>query len=269
MGKVEITLQSSLITKQPRVDRKPTVYKRSIRKLSEDKKHPGKIFRVYVHINQDYKTFGVFTLNTGGSISFFPDFYKLDNFDHLTVGKDFIKNKGHLSKVAPTGKHKKAYFFEPNKLPTGDYHLITFMLQDGDLLMDSLPEVRYPDIEFENESEEEFLALLKDAIHTDAYMLDFPEEAGFYCIQIQIIPKGRDINKVSIWTSIVEDFLSLPKPLEKIIQARKLEIETPENFDSYLCVIAFKVNQELKTPFAFAMAQDPKHKYQAKYSSQG
>ena len=143
------------------------------------------------------------------------------------------------------------------------------MLQDGDLLMDSLPEVRYPDIEFENEYEEEFLALLKDAIHTDAYMLDFPEEAGFYCIQIQIIPKGRDINKVSICTSIVEDFLSLPKPLEKIIQARKLEIETPENFDSYLCVIAFKVNQELKTPFAFAMAQDPKHKYQAKYSSQG
>jgi len=109
MGKVEITLKSSLVTKSPRGDRKPTVYNRSIRKLSEDKKHPGKILRVYAHINKDYKTFGVFTINTGGSISFFPDFYKLDNFDHLTVGKNFIKEKGHLSRVEPTGKHKKAY----------------------------------------------------------------------------------------------------------------------------------------------------------------
>ncbi len=255
MGKVEITLQSSLITKLPRKNRKPTVYKRSIRKLSEDKKHPGKILRVYTHINQDYKVFGAFTINTGGSISFFPDFYNLDNFDHLTINKNFIKNKGHLTKVEPTGKHRKAYSFEANKLPTDDYHLITFMMTDGNLLMDSLPEIYYPDIEFENEYEEEFLALLKDAIHTDAFMLDFPEEEGFYCIQVLIIPKGRDINKVSIWTSIVEDFLLLPKPLEKIIFAKKTEIETPSNFDFSLCVITFKVNQELKAPFAFAMAK--------------
>jgi hypothetical protein len=130
------------------------------------------------------------------------------------------------------------------------------MMKDGDLLMDSLPEVHYPNIEFENDSEEDFLALLKDAIHTDAYMLDFPEEVGFYCIQIQIIPKGRNINKVSIWTSIVEDFLSQPKPLEKIISAKKIEIPTPLNFDFSLCIIIFKVNRELKSPFALAMAQD-------------
>ncbi len=257
MGKVEITLKSSLVTKSPREDRKPTVYKRSIRKLSEDKKHPGKVLRVYIHIDDDYKVFGVFTINTGGSISFSPDFYNLDNFDHLTLSKDFIKNKGHLTRVEPTGKHKKAYSFETNKLPTDDYHLTTFMMTDGDLLMDSLPEIHYPDIEFENEYEEDFLALLKDAIHTDAYMLDFPEEEGFYCIQVLIIPKGRDINKVSIWTSIVEDFLSLPKPLEKIIFAKKTEIETPPNFDFSLCIITFKVNQKLQTPFALAMAQDP------------
>src|SRR5688500_6266054 len=169
MGKIEITLKSSLVTKSPRDNRRPTVYKRSIKKLAEDKKHPGEILRVYVHINQDYKVFGVFTINTGGSISFFPDFYNLDNFDHLTIDKDFINNKAHLTKVQPTGKNRKALFFETNKLPTEDYHLITFAMIDGDLLMDSLPEVRYPDIEYENDKEEEFLRLLKDAIHTDAY----------------------------------------------------------------------------------------------------
>lgn len=259
MGKVGITLKSSLVTKSPREDRKPTVYERSIRKLSEDKRHPGKILRVYAHINADYKTFGVFTINTGGTISFFPDFYRLDSFDHLTIGKNFIKKKGHLSRVESAGKHKKAYFFEANRLPTDDYHLITIMMKDGGLLMDSLPEVHYPDIEFENESEEEFLALLKDAIHTDAYMLDFPEGDGFYCVQVQIIPKGKNINKVSIWTNIIEDFLLLRKPLGKIILAKKVEITTPTDFDFSLCIIMFKINQELKSPFAFAMAQDKNH----------
>jgi len=265
MGKVEIILKSSLLTKFPRNNRKPTVYKRSIKKLSENKKHPGKILRVYAHINQDYKTFGVFTINTGGSISFFPDFYKFNIFDHLTLCKNFIEDKGHLTKIEPTGEHKKTLFFEANMLPTNDYHLITFMMKDGDMLMDSLPEVRYPDIEFEKESEEDFLKLLKDAVHTDAYMLDFPEEEGFYCIQIQIVPKGKDIDGVSIWTSIIEDFISHPEPLEKIIYAKKLIVETPSSFDFSLCLIAFKVNQELKAPFAFAMAQDPKHKYQMRH----
>lgn len=263
MGRAGITLKSFYVTKNPREDRKPTVYERSIIKLSEDKKHPGKILRVYAHINDDYKTFGIFTINTGGSISFFPDFFKFDNFDHLTIN-NFIKGKGHASNIEPSGKHKKVFFFEANKLSTGDSHLITFAMKDGDLLMDSLTEVRYPDIEFENESEEDFLALLKDAIHTDAYMLDFPDEDGFYCIQIQVIPKGKEIGKVSIEISIIKDFLLSPKPLETVIQAIKQEIETPENFDFSLCIITFKVNQELKAPFAFALAQDPSHKFQAK-----
>jgi len=258
MGKVNITLKSFFVTRSPRKNRKPTVYKRSIRKLLEDKKHPGKILRVYIHIDQDYKTFGVFTINTGGSISFFPDFYKLNNFDHFTVGKDF---GGHLTTIGSTGKHKKAYFFEAELLPTRDYHLVTFMMKDGDMLMDSLPEVQYPDIEFEDGSVEDFLALLKDAIHTDPYMLDFPEGDGFYCVQVLIVAKEKDINDISILTSIIESSLSLPKPLEKIIQARKLIIETPKDFDFSICLIAFKVNQKIKTSFAFFMSQDPKHKY--------
>lgn len=261
MSKVEVTLQSTLTTKFPRENRKPTVYNRTIKKLSEDKRHPGKILRVYVKIKDDYKVFGAFTINTGGSISFFPDFYNLDNFDHLTITKDFLKNKGHLTKVEPMSKNKKVSFFEANKLKTNDYHLITFMMSDGDLLMDSLPEVKFSDIEFEKESEDEFLALLKDALHTDAYMLDFPDEEGFYCIQIQIVPKTKKIDQVSIFSSIVQDFLSLKKPLEDIIQARKTKIDTTNKFDFSLCIICFKVNQKLKAPFAFAMAQHPSHKY--------
>lgn len=254
MGKAEITLKSSHTTKVPRENRKPTVFKRSIRKLSEDKKHPGKIIRVYTYIDDDYKVFGVFTINTGGSISFFPDFYNLDNFDHITLNKDFIEKKGHLTIVKENNKHKKLLNFEAVKLPTNDYHLVTFVMTGGDLLMDSLQEVSYPDIEFENDKEEEFLALLKDAIHTQPLMLDFPDEKGFYCIQVLIIPKGRDINNISIETGIVEDFLSKKEPLDKIINAKKLEVITPDNFDFSLCFITFKVNKELRSPFAFGFA---------------
>ncbi len=255
MGKVEIKLQSSFVTKNLRPDRKPTVFTRSVLKLSEDKRHPGKIIRVYMHIDNDYKVFGVFTINTGGSISFFPDFYNLDNFDHLTLNKDFIKKKGHLTKVEPERKHKKFINFEANKVTTGDYHLITIGMSDGDLLMDALPEVCYPEIEFKNEHETEFIALLEDAINNDPIMLDFPGEDGFYCVQILVTPKEKDVNNVSIVLGF-EKFFSLDKPIGKIINAKKINIETPESFDFSICIICFKINQELKNKFCFAMAQD-------------
>jgi hypothetical protein len=256
MGRVEIKLKSSLVTKNPRLDRKPTVFTRSILKLSEDKRHLGKIIRVYAHINDDYKVFGAFTINTGGSVSFFPDFYNFDNFDHLTLNKDFIKKKGHLTKIKLGGKHKKFLNFEANIASTGDHHLITFGMSDGDLLIDSLSEVCYPEIEFENEHEAEFLALLEDAVKNDAIMLDFPEEKGFYCIQMLVIPKEKDINSTSIILGF-EEFFSLDKPIDKMINAKKIKLETPENFDFSICIICFKINQELKNTFCVAMSQDP------------
>ena len=125
MGKVQITLKSSLVTKKPRENRKPTVFK-----LSEDKRHPGKIIRVYAHIDNDFKVFGAFTINTGGSISFFHDFYDFFLFDHLTLNKNFIKNNAHLTMVEKNGQHKKVCHLEANKLSTGDYSLITFGMID-------------------------------------------------------------------------------------------------------------------------------------------
>ena len=257
MGKVEITLTSSLVTKNPRKDRKPTVFRRSILKLSDDKRHPGRIIRVYVQIEDDFKVFGTFTINTGGSISFFPDFYELeDYFDHLTLNKDFMKNGAHLTKVEPIGKHKKAYHVKADELPTGDFHLVTFTMKDGDLLMDSLPEVQYPDIEFDSAHEAEFLLLLKDAIDHDPIMLLFPEEEGFYCIQILIVPKGKAMDDVSIALGF-EGILGLEKPIGKIARAKVVELETPQEFDFSLCILSFKVQQELSTPFCIFLPQDP------------
>lgn len=252
MGKVEITLKSSTITKVPRGDRIPTVFKRSLAKLSEDKRHPGKLIRAYVHVDNDYKVFGVFTLNTGGSISFFPDFFNLDAFDHLTLNKDFVAKKGHLTKVEVDGRRTRPFTIEIAKLPSGDYHLVTFGMNDGDLLMDSLPEIKYPDLEYESENEEEFLSLLKDAMHTDPLMLDFPESTGSFFIQILIIPKDKQVQDVSIETGFSK-FFHLKNPIAKTINAKKLVIKTPENFDFSICILCFNLPEKLDSPFSFCL----------------
>ena len=259
MGKVQIKINNSLKSKNPaREDRKPTVYGRAIRKLTADGRHPGKLVQLYAEFNGDYKIFGIITLNTGGSISFFPDFYNLDNFDHLTLNKDFIRKKGHLTVVTDEGGRKKLFDFEADKLDTGDYHLITFVMKDGDLLMDSLTEIEFPEIEYKDEERDSFLVLLQNALHNVPYMITFPEEEGAYCIQILIVPKGKDIDKVSINTTPVEKMLLSSEPLANILMSKRLEIKTSESSDFSLCIFSFKVNNELSAPMGFLMTQSKK-----------
>jgi len=49
----------------------------------------------------------------------------------------------------------------------------------------------------------------------------------------------------------------LEEPIGKVINSKKIEIITPQDFDFSLCIICFKIQQELKIPFGIAMAQIP------------
>jgi len=260
MGKLEIRIQSPFVTKIPRVDRKPSVFNRVFSKLFEKGLHPGKILPIFLIIDGDYKIFGALTLNSGGSVSFFPDFYKLDQFDHLTLSRDFIEKKGHLTKLDLDGKHRKVVHLEASELANGYYHLITFIMKDGDLLMDAPSNIDCPDIQYENDEEKQkYIAILEDVVNLGHCILDFPDGDGFYCVQILIYPKGMSIEILSVCTTIVEDFLSLLKPIGELIITKKLELETPENCDFSICILTFKVDQELELdhPFGFIMARDP------------
>jgi len=53
-----------------------------------------------------------------------------------------------------------------------------------------------------------------------------------------------------------EDFFSLDRPIEKITNAKVIKIDTPESFDFSLCIVCFKIKQELKNTFCIAMSQD-------------
>jgi hypothetical protein len=248
VNKIEIDIKSKLVSKSPREDRKPSVFKRVLKKYVEDKLHPGKIIGLYVNLKEDYKLFGMITLNTGGSISFFPDFYQLDNFDHLTLAE----NNVHLTTFKKNGKHKKLYKIESDLKSNYDYHLVTFAMQDGDLLMDLLPEISLPEIYYKNKENIEIINVLQNSLFNDPIMLSFPDEEGCHYIQILVVPKGKNVNEISIVLGF-EKLFGLTEPVNKIINAKKMIIQTDNDFS--LCVICFKINQKLKSPFYIAFAQ--------------
>jgi hypothetical protein len=260
MRKLEISIQSPFVTKNPRADRKPTVFNRILSKLSEQHLHPGKILPIFIKIDGDHKIFGALTLNTGGSVSFFPDFHKLDKFDHLTLGADFIEKKGHLTKVDLDGKHRKALHLEASQLANGYYHLVTFFMKDGDLLMDALSKINCPEIQYESDDQKRNYEMwLEDAVSFGHCLLDFPNEPGFYCVQLLILPKDENPDGLAVVTEVVEDFLSLSQTIKSPVNTLKVAIPTLENCDFSICILTFRVDQalDLDHPFGFVLGRDP------------
>lgn len=257
MGKIELSITNPFATKSLRVDRKPTVFNRALAKLSSDGMNPGKIIPIFIYIDDEYKMFGIITLNTGGTVSFFPDFYNLDNFDHLTLGANFIEKKGYLTKVKSNTKHSKYLHLEASPLTGGYYHLITFAMEGGDLLMDAPPQIELPVIEYNSETKmEKFNAWINDSISAGHCKLKFPNANGFYCIQMLVLPKGASTAFCQVNTSHLEMFLSSPSAFEKEIISQQVIIPTPEKSDFSICILTFKVDKKLNAPFGFSMSQD-------------
>jgi hypothetical protein len=259
MKKMELTINNPYATKILREDRKPTVFKRAMARLSDQGLNPGKIIPIFTYINGNYKIFGILTLNIGGSVSFFPDFYQLDNFDHLTLSTNFIEKKGHLTKVAINGKHRKSLHLEASEMLNGNYCLITFAMVDDDLLMDAPPQIEYTEIHYNNEEEgEKYNTWINESVSSGHCILTFPEGDGSYCVQVLILPKGRTTEGLAVNRDPIEKFLLSPISLEeKVFIVKKIEIPTSERSDFSICMLTFKVPYELKGPFGFMMAQNP------------
>ncbi len=259
MGKLELTLENLLITKNIRPDRQTTIYIRTLSRLADEKKNPGTIIPLFVDMEGDYKILGALTLNSGGSVSFFPDFYSLDNFDHITLNANFIEKKGHLTKIGTSGDRKKPMHVEASQLIDGSYyHLVTFVMNDGELLMDAPPVMQAPDIEYSTEEEKHlFTSWLEVALSNANCVLEFPAKKGFYAIQILILPKGSDPEKLAVHRDSIEIALEHSVSFEnQNFICKKMEIPTSERSDFSICIVMFRVPHELKAA-AFFMAQDP------------
>jgi hypothetical protein len=260
MGKLEISIENPYVTTTPRADRESTVFVRAFERLWKEGKDPGILIPAFVLIEHDYKMFGIFSLNSGGSVSFFPDFYKLDNFHHLTLNRNFIEKKGHATKVEVDGKHKKTIHFEASALQGGSfYHLITFVMKDGDLLMDAPSHIECPDIHYQTEEQRHLYNEWLDRPVTAGHLtLDFPNEEGAHAVQVLILPKTEKTEGLAVHRDPLEAALLNRTSLEKeIFNARKTVIDTHERSDFTITILTMRVPHELKAEFAFYMAQNP------------
>lgn len=251
-----MSIQNPFRTKVLRPDRKSTLFKRVYNRLSEKKLDPGKVIPLFTYINDNHKLFGAITLNLGGSVSFFPDFYHLSNFDHLTLSKDFMKKKGHTT---PTDSRNEKINIEATALAGNDYyHLITFGMDSDDLLMDSPSEIQIPHVSYTTKEEKEkYTKWIEGSAHGYS-VLKFPEGDGSYFVQVLILPKGRPTTELAVERSFVENILECPISLEsKTITAQKIDIPTPDKSDFSICILTFRVENRVRGTFSFMMAQDP------------
>ncbi|MBI3494803.1 hypothetical protein HY004_02370 [Candidatus Saccharibacteria bacterium] len=256
MPEIELSIENPYATHNLRHNREPTAFARAFRHLSLGL-NPGKVVPVFMHIDNDHKLFGIFTLNKGGSVSFFPDFYKLNNFDHITLSKDFIKNKGHLTKVSEAGKHSKSISIEASLLSNGNYHLVTFGMEDGGLLMDSPPQIELPPVTYNSEEEQKrYHAWIEQAVDCGISILYFPKELGFYCVQIIVSPKGHSGQGMSVVTNFIQRLLVDSEVIDSNQRnCQVVTIPTTENCDFMLHILTFRVNNKLSTPFGISMAR--------------
>ena len=256
MSTINIKLTNSLISENlPRPNRTPTIYIRTLKHLIALGRHPGRIIPVYLKILNDFKVLGAFTLNKNGSVSFFPDLAELDLFDHLTVDKNFISKGGHFTTLDSKNKHRKYMSFDITRLDSGDYHIITFVIPNGDLLMDVPSSIDFPSVLVDDHRENEYMSILQEAIQNDTYIITFPENTeGLYCVQILYVSNSKQESDIAIWTNIIQKFTKNIKDLENPIYAKKAIIPLP-GMDFSVSITAFRFPGIENSPMYIGVAK--------------
>lgn len=256
MGKIELTIHNPYMSINVRPEKKTTVFKRVMSRLSNEGLNPGKIIPLFIRFPDEYKVFGALTFNAGGSVSFFPDFYKLDQFDHLTLSANFIEKQGHLTESVG---HNKFMDIQASKLNTGCYHLITFIFKDADLLMDAPEEIDLPEINYATEAQrEKYNTWINECVTAGHYILDFPKEQGYFCIEILILARNEQAGSLAINRAALENSLVSRISLEKaIFNVNKYDIEPPDKCDFSMCLLAYKASYEFQSEFIFTVGRDP------------
>jgi len=167
-----------------------TVFERVFRKLTREQSSIGKIFPVYLKVNEVHYTFGIFTLNNLGSASLFLELPEGTFFDHITFGKELIHNRTHLTYVIDNAR-KKVTSLKPVLLSNGTYHVLTLIIEDTNILKLAPKDILYPPVDVEQAK------LLQEALFTrggfnGSGVLEAVGTAGVVVVQIFLIPKAVD-----------------------------------------------------------------------------
>lgn len=254
-----ITITNMNPSSHARENRNTTVFNRVYSQLTERKMNPGKVIPLIIKINNDNRIFGAITLNSGGSVSFFPDFHRFQGFDHLTLNSDFIFKKGHATRIEQDGTRPKEIFFVASPLSNSPYyHLITFGMDDDTFLMNSPGFIKLPPIFCSTASEKNMYDDWAKQSCAGQAILEFPDEEGAYFIQVLILPKNSSTSGLAVVRSFVEK-MTPPGSVscEETFNCKKIDIPTPDKCDFSICVLCFRLRCGVNGTFSFLMSQDP------------
>lgn len=165
-----------------------TVYDRVFRKLLVQDGALGKVHPIYLKIGGRYTIFGILTINTGGSYSFFPELPGDLYFDHITFSKNLQKNNHHYTKTTWLGREKILPIYA-QVLSNGTHHAITFLYKDHGLLIDAPKHIHYPKIPIEKLYELEKAFSTAGELESST-IIEFPRTAEPVCLQFFLLPKG-------------------------------------------------------------------------------
>lgn len=188
-NQIQIVIENEFVTLDES-DATPnsSVFTRAFRKLTQEKSSIGKIFPVYIKIENKHYTLGVFALNRLGSTTLFLELPEGTFFDHITFGKNLIPNKCHLTEIVEN-QRKKVTTLEPAQISNGTYHVLTLLINNLALLKLAPKKIVYPPVDIE------CVDLVKEAILTDGNYngsgtLEAVGNKGVIVVQIFLIPRG-------------------------------------------------------------------------------
>jgi len=232
-----------------------TVFDRAFRKLTKENSSVGKIFPLYIKIDNKCYVFGIFALSCSGSTSFFLELPGNMFFDHITFGKRLDKNKAHLTRLAENG-HKKVSSLSLDLLSNDSFHAITIIIQDLKLLKMAPRTVVYPSVDFKK------FELLKDALSTKGTyngfgLLEVAGSSGPVIIQIFVIPIEFDCRNLQITKSSFAQFAQKFKDKELLDAKRHISCLEHEFQKEYkFGIVACRYPGNVNCPFYFGYAME-------------
>ncbi len=257
---LEFTLNTSYISKNPiRENKKSEIFTKVFKILSDEGKNPGIINLILIKDQDDYRVLGAFTQNSGGSISFFPDFsdklttqyYALNEvkktesakaFDHITLNKDFNK-RGHITNAE--GKHFSKH--DPISIDPDHYSWLTITITNTSGLNDfsgsekmKLPVIHHP--------VEKYVEIISKSL-SGAFAVEFPvtpTNEQFGVLQISLLKKGSQQLPDKFLKGVFHLDLFENVNITEDILSNNLLLETSNGFDYDIVISTFNLKGKPK-----------------------
>ncbi len=202
---------------------------------------------------ESHHVLGALTINSGGSISFFPDTYpeqatshKVDqllgdcksyifpDYDHMTLTRDFLKTGGHVTSVSEK-KRKKLDKHKVNALPDGTHHWLSLVVSNLSYLNDAPIEITLPIFKIEESLSSAHSQMLTESIKDFFLRIRFPEEireGTMGCVQFVLVKKGTHADKCYYGQPFKTKVLGNPEiPSETLVADLLIKTEDKQEYD--------------------------------------